>query len=62
MISYTRMRLSPVLRTRDHPPLTYVLYCILYIYINIVALQISVILWGVGGGKWEGYFFTLGGG
>jgi hypothetical protein len=36
-------------------------------YINIVALalQISVILWawGVGGGgKWEGYFFTLGGG
>ncbi len=37
MISYTRIRLSPVLRTRDHPPLTYVLYCILYIYINIVA-------------------------
>ena len=26
MISYTRMRLSPVLRTRDHPPLTYVTY------------------------------------
>ena len=53
MISYTRIRLSPVLRTRDHPPLTYVLYCILYIYINIVALQISV---GGGGGNGRATF------
>jgi hypothetical protein len=30
----------------------------LYIYINTVAVQISV----GGGGKWEGYFFIMGGG
>jgi hypothetical protein len=61
MISYTRMRLSPVLRTRDHPPLTYVTYTG-HIHKHCCTTNICDSVGGGGGGKWEGYFFTLGGG
>ena len=63
MISYTRMRLSPVLRTRDHPPLTYVTYTG-HIHKHCCTTNIcdSVGVGGGGGGEMGGLLFHIRGG